>query len=184
MGLQGQMLLDPTLLLDSEEYPCKNYPQEQFSFCYFLNLNSKLDVPFEGIKEYCSSNKEKVFVTAPISYPMFRDDNLVFPSIEEWIGLYKSANHVFTNTYHGLLFCIIFRKQFLVCLQHNGNHPENERFISLLNLLNLQDRIMYPTDSHCEIQRKMEASIDYSTVENVIERMRIKTDDYFKEYGL
>lgn len=185
MGLKGDLLLDPTLLLNNDSYPNKEpEDKEHFYYCYFLNLNQKKDVPFDSIKKYAAYQKRRLRITTPINYPMFLDEPLEFPSVEEWLGLYQTADAIFTNTYHGLLFCIIFRKQFLVCLQGNGGHPENERFYSILEILHLTDRLINPNDDEDTIATKMQARIDFDSVYSIIEDMRKDTVRYFERFGI
>ena len=66
------------------------------------------------------------------------NENPIFPTVEKWLGLYKNANCIFTNTYHGMLFCIIFKKQFLFFVQKGSGAAENDRFYSLMGNLNNQ----------------------------------------------
>lgn len=183
MGYAAEHVLDPTLLLDWEQYPIKENGNSNYCYCYFLNLSDKSDISFEQIKEYSRETGRELLVTAPLNYPMFLQDNLVFPAVEEWLGFYKNADCIFTNTYHGLLFCIIFKKQFLFFAQQGGTEAENERFYSLLKMFNLSDRIITGTGDR-EIQRKMQMPIDYEAVYAVIREQRQVTDQFFERFEI
>ena len=183
MGYEAEHVLDPTLLLDWQQYPYKENNKSGYCYCYFLNLSKKSDVPFEAIKDYSKQKQSELFITAPLNYPMFLEENLLFPAVEEWLALYKNADCIFTNTYHGLLFCIIFKKQFLFFTQQGGTERENERFYSLLNMLQLTERIVSDADSG-KIFDKMQKSIDYEQVYSIINEKREITNQFFEKFGI
>ena len=99
------------------------------------------------------------------------------------VGLYKNANCIFTNTYHGMLFCIIFKKQFLFFVQKGSGAAENDRFYSLMSMLHLEDRMVTSGDTAC-ISEKMKRPIDYEKVYSVIRSERLRTDAFFEKYGM
>ena len=117
MGMTATHVLDPTLLLDWEQYPYQENNQEDYYYCYFLNLSKREDVPYDIIKQISNEDGKKLFLTAPLDYPLFNEESPCFPTVSDWLGYYKNADCIFTNTYHGLLFCIIFRKTFVFFLQ-------------------------------------------------------------------
>ncbi len=184
MGLKADWVLDPTLLIDSEQYPCKDTEINDYFYCYFLNLSSIEDVHFTAIKSITEKSGKKLLLTAPLNYMMFPEENPLFPSVEEWLGLYKNARCIFTNTYHGLLFCIIFKKQFVFFSQNSGQKAENERFFSLLKLLCLQDRMVTGEDAEGVIETLINKEIDYDSVYDVILQKRQETDAFFERFNI
>lgn len=183
MGYSAEQVLDPTLLLNEDQYPWKETGKRGYCFCYFLNLSKKNDVLFDRIQEFSAEGGKELLVTAPLNYPMFLKDSLVFPSVEEWLGLYKYADCIFTNTYHGLLFCIIFKKQFLMFVQQGETSAENERFYSILETLGLSDRAVCCTDQP-DIAQKMREPIDYDSVYEILREKRLITHRFFEKFGL
>jgi len=186
MGIEGQMLLDPTLLLDSNEYPVSSVETnlDEYAYCYFVNVGRLDSIPFVSIQEYVRSIGARLRITSPNSYPLFAKLRPEFPSVEDWLSLYKNAKCIITNTYHGLLFSIIFKKNFLVCLQGGGLHPENDRFITVMNMLGLRDRVISSDDSANDISKKMEMSIDYERIYGIIHDRRKETEEFFLKHGL
>ena len=176
-------VLDPTLLLDMGEYPYANIEEKNYCYCYFLNLGDKKNVSFDEIKRYAADENMKLIVTSPSNYTLFLNENPIFPTVEKWLGLYKNANCIFTNTYHGMLFCIIFKKQFLFFVQKGSGAAENDRFYSLMSMLHLEDRMVTSGDAAC-ISEKMKRPIDYEKVYSVIRSERLRTDAFFEKYGM
>lgn len=183
LGFEAQTVLDPTLLLNADQYPVQQISERGYCYCYFLNLTDRTDVPFEAIRKYAEGNGRKLIVTAPLNYPMFLEEDMEFPSVERWLGLYSHADCVFTNTYHGLLFCIIFKKKFLFFVQQGGTESENERFYSLCSMLDLTDRMVIGGDDE-DIAIKMKQPIDYEKVYRIIEEKRLDTDAFFSRFGI
>lgn len=183
VGNRTEQVIDPTLLLDYEEYPYEDIKKRNYIYCYFLNLNDRKNVCFDTIKSYAKETKKELYITAPINYPLFQKEALVFPSVEQWLGYYKNAECIFTNTFHGMLFCIIFKKQFLFFVQNGQSSVENDRFYSLMSMLHLENRMVTPSDS-IDFKKKMEEVIDYEQVYSIIQQERLKSDDFFSRYGI
>jgi len=136
-----QQVLDPTLLLTKEDYiRLLNIPStrtEPYLFYYVLddseqkeellsNLSSQLSLPVKSIIPY--SNEGIV-------------EDRVLPSVEDWIASFANANFVLTDSFHGMVFSILFNKPFYVI----GNSKRGmSRFKSLLSLFNLEDRLIRP----------------------------------------
>ncbi|MCR5207731.1 MAG: polysaccharide pyruvyl transferase family protein [Eubacterium sp.] len=180
IGFDAVHVLDPTMLLDFEQYPYSENGKSNYYYCYFLNLKDRNSVPFDAIKSIAKDNGRDYYLTAPLNYYLFRDEDVRFPSVEDWLGFYKNADCVFTNTFHGLLFCIIFKKQFVHFLQDNN---ENERFYSVLSTLGLENRLLNnPTRE--QIEAVMNDKIDYAAVYEKINKQRKVTDEFFKRFGI
>lgn len=183
IGEKAIQVIDPTLLLNMDEYPYEDVEENNFCYCYFLNLGNKKNVAFNEIKEYAMNEHMKLLITSPSNYSLFLDEKPIFPTVERWLGLYKKANCIFTNTYHGMLFCIIFRKQFLFFVQKGAGAAENDRFYSLMSMLHLEDRMVTPEDAG-QLSEKMKKTIDYESVYEVIKAERMRTDAFFEKYGV
>ncbi|MBR5223561.1 MAG: polysaccharide pyruvyl transferase family protein [Clostridia bacterium] len=65
-------------------------------------------------------------------------------SPEEFVGLFKNAAFVYTNSFHGTAFATIFNKPFITAIakdQENAKNNNDSRKIDFLNNLGLQDRL-------------------------------------------
>lgn len=185
MGLDGIQSIDPTLLIDSKDYPAeKTNEMQNMALCYFLNLSERGNVPYGQYKAICYKKGWEVKIVAPLNYMHFMDEALYFPTVEEWLGAYSDAKAVITNTFHGMMFCIIFRKQFLLCIQNGKNVQENDRFFTVLNLFSLMDRVITPDVSEDELRDKLDTPIDYDRIYQIIQSKREETDMFFKTFGI
>lgn len=81
-------------------------------------------------------------------------------SVEAWLGYIKNADFVLTDSFHGMVFSILFNRQFLVI----GNHSRGiARFISLLKLLGIENRLL-TSCSDSNIRKLMQQKIPYDDV--------------------
>lgn len=75
----------------------------------------------------------------------------------EWIKTISTARYVVTDSFHGAVFCVLCKKDFVVV---PGLENRMTRLISLLDLLDLSDRYVVIEDA----KEKLQKSIDYDSV--------------------
>ena len=63
-------------------------------------------------------------------------------ALESWLGYIKKARGFVTNSYHGMIMSILFHIPFAIYLEKEQEGGMNDRFITLLSLLGLEDRII------------------------------------------
>ena len=86
----------------------------------------------------------------------------------DFINLIANAKHIVTNSFHGAVFSIIFKKQFTV-IPYEGT--EN-RIYALLKLLNLEEAI-YDNDIDCRV--------DFSKIEKILQYERDKAKKFLQK---
>lgn len=133
-GVNAKLVLDPTLLLSVSEYNnlLLTIPPKtgQILFAYFLDISAnKLT--------YTNSIANKLGYTPKIKSAgehLTSED-----SIEEWLSYFRDAKYIITDSFHGMVFSIIYNKEFMVI----GNSQRGlSRFTSLLSLFSLEDRMI------------------------------------------
>ncbi len=122
LGIEALVVLDPTLLLEASEYErfC-SIPvagSSPYIAAYILDKNQeKEDFIAEKSKEYGLDVKEMTVSDSGLS-------------IEEWLSTIRNAEYFITDSYHGCLFSIIFKKQFKVFINKERGA---DRFQTLFN---------------------------------------------------
>lgn len=183
MDVYAVHLLDPTLLLDAADYPAADSGlPEGGMFCYLINLNNLDDVCFDAIEEYAATNGLPLkVVSCQYSEVFFNRKYLLWPSPQQWLGCYKAARCIVTNTFHGTVFALVYHKPFVAILQGGAYSTQNERIISLLETFNLQHRILR---SKQQLGELLETSIDWAGFEVRKSEMKEKTDAFFRSVSL
>lgn len=80
------------------------------------------------------------------------------PTIPEWLRGFRDADFVLTDSFHGMAFAIIFRKQFLALVNTDRGA---DRFTSLAAQLGLEDRLVFADQTE---MRLPVTPIDYDAV--------------------
>ena len=119
--------LDPTLLLSAEDYKSLIEKAETKDWdgdmcCYILDRAHEKQSMIDKISQ------EKGF--KPYYLSLSRNN-----SIEQWLKAFADAKYVVTDSYHGLVFSIIFNKPFYLI---KNAHRGNARFDSLIELLEIE----------------------------------------------
>ena len=186
-GLTGNIypvVLDPTLLLKREEwnkYALNLRPiDEKYIFTYFLSEQKIFRRKVKDLKEKTKFHIAAVphviqYIQADVDY----SDILINECApNEWISLIRDAEYVCTDSYHGMIFSIIFRKQFIVMkrFKDGSSVSANTRIYEVLDKLGLKDRLWNGGDIYSQIEQK----IDFDLVEERLKKYREFSYNYIK----
>ena len=168
-------VLDPTLLIGKEEYSkfrinSKQKRKKQFvSFMLHPNIEKKM----LSKKVADKLGAEVIDIDVPMN-SMVNNKIVKYKSVEEWLSALLDADYVLTDSYHGMVFAINFNKQFVTLGNVQGGQS---RFVSLLNLFNLSNRMTKDED---EIINLMNEDINWVEVNTILEEKRTKSISFLK----
>lgn len=135
LSCKPQVVLDPTLLLSTQDYlnliKEEVHPSKGKVFCYVLDTNSE--------KEEIISNVCKMLDRARYAISDIQKVGVALPSIGSWLSAIRDADFVITDSFHGMVFSVIFQKDFIVCPNLNRG---GSRFTSFLGSIGLESRIV------------------------------------------
>jgi hypothetical protein len=177
----AQVVADPTLLLSCEEWReiiPENKINEPYIFCYAFLGNRELkylckylakitgfkivrlslyQVGFQRTKEYFDKSITNVNDSGPL----------------EFLSYLNNASMVVTNSFHGAIFSINFKKDFFVI------SPEYnvDRVVNILDLYKLSDRLQKKGD---KLPTKKDIKIDYSVIEPIFVSERNKSIEFLR----
>lgn len=171
LGVEAALVADPTLLLSRSAYDAlaetPSSENESFAFCYWLGRHDPEDVlPAAEVAEFLSGRGLPLkSVVGGVPFPTEGLGEIGSPTFPQWIASIRDAEVVFTNSFHGTVFCLIFRKPMVAFPSRSG--IGNGRLRSLLSLCGLESRIY----AHGEnpVERILSQKINW---ENVGERLR------------
>lgn len=180
-GIKGQDVLDPTLLVPVEHWKTladeKCRVEEPYLLCYLIGDKKEHR---KMIKDVADSLGLKV-VCLPFKEwdKQYGDYNLDDVGPSQFLTLIDNAELVCTDSFHGMLFSINFKKEFLVFSRFDENDPmcQNERVDNILKKADLESRLVKEKWS----QRQLEDKIDYLSVEKKLESYRKASMEYLEE---
>lgn len=157
--VKAKQVLDPTLLLSQQDY--NNLITEALPNPFSCEIMVyMLDRSEEKLKIIDNiSNKLKL---EPYDF-LANNVNNIYSPVGQWLKSFSNSKFVITDSFHGVVFSIIFNKPFIAI----GNKDRGlTRFTSLLKLFNLEQRLIVSLDNiDIDIINK---PIDYSKVNEIL----------------
>ena len=175
LGKKTELVLDPTLLLDSEDYLSvtkNNVGEEPILFVYVLDSSKEKDSLINAVNEKTKLPVVKVNAsTTYVKKTGINIDECIFPPVDDWLRNLYRADYVITDSFHGTVFSILFNKQFIAI----GNAKRGmNRFTSLLKLFHLEDRLI--TEFNKEyIDKLTNKKINFQVVNSILMCKRIES---------
>ena len=100
--------------------------------------------------------------------------------VPEWLEAIASSEFVFTNSFHGTVFSILFHKPFVSVLIKGKMSGMNERALSLLKNLGLEDRAVYSDETE-KISSLADKPINWEEVESRLEELRELAKEFLRK---
>ncbi len=167
-GLTPELVLDPTFLLNQEEWTEleKTYPipKEEYILYYTIRTSHSLMKFCRELAE--KENKKMVIVGGNVLKKMTNRDKRVIYANDlapgEWLYLFHHASCVVTNSFHGTAFSIHYQKDFYV----EYSSDTNSRLEQIVTMTGQTDRVVGIQDTVSD------EHIDYEVVESRIAQYR------------
>ena len=177
-GKKAYTVLDPTMLINAnewEKYIKKVEKPENYILEYFLGDNKEYR---KEIKKISERLKMKI-VSLPYSYIDSSRTDGYYAGPGEFLDLIKNASLVCTDSFHGTVFSIIFRRPMLTFNKYanNDKKSENSRIHDLLRSFGISDR-MFISDKSIKYERLL--SLDKKIINENMDRLQEKSYKYLR----
>lgn len=177
MGEKPEVNLDPVLMYDY--MPTIKDQQIRKDYIVVYAYRSRITPEeAEEIKAFARrENKRLISVSGEMD---FCDEHISLNPFEN-LNLFRHADYVITDTFHGTIFSIINRKRFVTLIRESkGNSYGNqEKLQDLLNRLGLQNRSY--SNGKDNLADRISAGINYDAVFEIINTERKHTMNYLSE---
>lgn len=173
VGINSPIVLDPTLLLTNniweQIFPINKVLNERYILYYRLLRNSFNE---RQVTDFAKKSGCKLLILEGRPRPSMEKDTISSANPIEFISLIKYADFIFTSSYHGMVFSLIFHKQFLASFSENSDRAK-----SLLTSLDLKDHLIpHKSDIPTHIRK-----IDYTYIDIKIKSLRNLSEEFLKE---
>lgn len=161
--------IDPTLLLCENDYLNIIKEPEDSDFVFVYNCKENNEEMVKSASEFANKHNLKLKILNCYDKNI-TDIKNSYPnpySIEEFLGHIKYCKYFFTNSYHGICFAILFKKEFC-CFARKAN---NDKILTLLEIFGLQNRFY-------ENENIFDLEIDYTNVEKLLNKWRESSEKF------
>lgn len=177
-GKTCTVVSDPTLLLTKQQWTDLlqigvTEASEKYVFAYFLGENPQHRI---AAKQYAQKYGCKLILLPHIEGVVaadteYADEAPYDVSPKEFVQLIANAQAVFTDSFHGSVFSILFERELFVCERFSGKsrHSTNSRIYSLLQMVGLNERLILGKDNRLPEQC---GAIEYGAVNEKVEQYR------------
>jgi hypothetical protein len=155
LGTDVAVNIDPTMLLSAEEWEPivrERLISEEYMFCYFLSFNKEY---WEKAIKIAKEKRLRV-VFVPTTKESYAIDGICVADAgpSEWVSLIKYATIVATDSFHGCVFSIIHRKNFMAFkrFKDTSSSSRNTRVYNLLDTYNIRKCLVEDLDSYRPIE--------------------------------
>lgn len=182
IGVETTVVLDPTLLLNRDQWNqiavSKRQFKKKYILCYFLNYTFNAFPYVDQLAEYVQKQTgyEIVRVARPphklgLPHTHYR----VGASPEEFLALVRDAEIVLTTSFHGTAFAVNYGKPVFTVVQDRD--ASDSRQVSLMCNLGLDNQILSVTDP---MPDKSRFTYDELAEQERLQAMREKSMDYLR----
>lgn len=158
-----QIVLDPTFLVNKSFYlDMIKDSRKTFYDCITYILDK-------------SDRKLKLIDNFNLKYKHINKFDLLSRSskltINDWVSYYYYTDFIITDSFHGMVFSIIFNKEFVVLINDDRGR---DRFESLCNILGLEDRLISLDQDIIPDFKK----INYTEINEKLRLLKIKSKKF------
>lgn len=170
-----QNVVDPTLLLSNDEWieilNIKKNDSKKYVLCYFLGDNKN---HWRAVSKFVKDkNLDLKIIPSTLASYNQKGDIQANSGVEDFTKLIYNAAYIITDSFHGTIFSIIFKKQFYTFerFSNTTKSSQNARIHDLLNDLNLNNRLLQ-FDS---VEINNDIDIDYKKTMSILNEMTYKS---------
>ena len=174
MGYDVRQVLDPTLLMDKEQWQRYFKPAPDYKYILIYQINNDNKLGEYALKLSAKTGLPVIRIGAAFHYIRMPGKLKMCFSMGEFLSYIDKAEYLITDSFHGTAFALNFNTPFVEVLPNNKTGTRN---VSILELTGLTDRILRDIN---DVDLAMKP-IDFSKVNDVIERERKKSLDLLQQ---
>lgn len=161
-GINGaKAVLDPTLLWkgeDWEKYMSLNLLPKPYIILYLLNDTNEYDNLIQKVwKRYHVGSMLSIYTGSTLPGRTYIEEGV---GPDDFLALIAGATAVVTNSYHGVVFSLIFHKEVYIFKRTDSIVKDDFRFTNLYGICNIQSRVITSEEDFKNIEESDWECID------------------------
>lgn len=174
LGYPCEQHIDPTLLLTGDEWASlmdirPTEPQKRYVLFYNLMPDS-FDI--KGIEAFAAARGLELRILYSEAVKKNSEKEITTADPKDFLSLVYHADFVFTSSFHGLAFSLLFGKQLYAAFKKNSGRAE-----SLLEQLGISERLLQPMS----MIPADDMPIDYSALTDRMKELRSSSIQYLQD---
>lgn len=175
LGFNAQVVLDPTMLLQKNDYAkiSSNDKNDSYVYLYCLNISENNEVMWNELSDFSKKKNLKIIVTTASGYiqgrEIFTGAQYQYATVNQWLSLIDRASMVVTTSFHGIVFCIIHHTPFVFFPLKGKYSRGNNRVLDLCSKLGLTDRIW---NAFSSFEKLYNFDIEWESVDLKMEKLK------------
>lgn len=167
------MVCDPVLLykFNKEKINKKKILSKKYMVIYAYDFNINTPDEIKAIKQY--AKEHNLITVSPGTYHKWCDKNISCNALE-WVEIFKNAECVVTDTFHGTITSTITNRPMAVLIRDNLN---SNKMNDLLEKLGLVSRKLVAISKE-QLDKVFSEKIDFSDINKNIEEIRKESEEY------
>ena len=175
----AEIVLDPTLIYDFKDIIKEKVSKKKYIAAYFLPHN-KIEIGRKVVKTV-----KDILQLPVISF----SDDMIFDNQDkliksagpiEWLQIIGGADFICTDSFHGTVFSVKFRKPFISWSQDSVEGFRGpERILDFLNTCEMGNRLIYNADDDL-INFLISSKLDYSSTFSLLQPKIKKSKDFIR----
>ncbi|MCL2260130.1 MAG: polysaccharide pyruvyl transferase family protein [Fibromonadales bacterium] len=166
LGLNAVCVCDPTVLHKADFYRRNfnlvNSSADSYVFIYRIRENI-----------FTLGNRKTITVNL--------QDEKTLVSVGDWLSLINQAEFVLTDSFHCVVFSILFHKQFAVFQNNSELRGMNERYSTILGKTNLEYRVLQGLETEEHILDVVNRPVNWEEVDAILEEWRNYSKNWLME---
>ncbi len=172
-GRKATMVCDPVLLYDFSKTKVNfdKIPKKKYLVVYAYDFNMTDEKEVEAIKKF--AKKRNLITVSPGTYHKWCDLNISCNALE-WVEVFKNAEYVITDTFHGTITAAITKRPISVLVRNKLN---SNKMVDLLNKLGIENRRITEVTEE-QLDKTYSEKYDGDAINENIDKLRKASNEY------
>lgn len=171
--IKAPRVTDSAFLLDAKEWRDLSRRPKDTGYVFVYQVQS--DVELIEFAQSLAKEKNLKIIFCP--FPLKKQIRCIrkpYPSVEEWLGFMECADYVVTDAFHGIVFSLIFNREFYCEISEYGKDT-GSRITNILEIYDLRERLINGREYAQSIKA---AKIDWQKVNGIINKEQAEAEKH------
>ena len=185
LDVETDIVVDPTLLLSEKDWEILEEDleetKEKYILCYFLSDNP---YHWRAAKKFAKKKKMKLIIIPHDGFSYIESKYVVRGcNVGNFLSLIHNAQYVITDSFHAIVFSIIYNKKFIVFERHNPNSKfaQNSRIYNFLKLTDTEKCLVKYNTSEIKESQSLKYNKESNNISALIEKSKKYLEENLKE---